>query len=100
MQHRDFVDETEKLLMRCKRVLEKKAELYAPEDDRLSQFKTMAVLEDTTPIQALGGAMAKHTATLYHLINYSGSEKQWAETLVDHINYLILLNALLKEKEE
>ena len=84
----------------CKSVLCSKAE-YAT-DDRLHNFKVAGKLQKCTPVKALGGMMAKHTVSVYDLIdNYEQgkaiSKEMWTEKIGDSINYLLLLTALLEE---
>ena len=85
----------------CKSVLCSKAEEYAT-DDRLHNFKIAGELQKCTPVKALGGMMAKHTVSVYDLIeDYEQgktiSQEMWAEKIGDSINYLLLLTALLEE---
>ena len=85
----------------CKSVLCSKAEEYAT-DDRLHNFKVAGELQKCTAVKALGGMMAKHTVSVYDLIDdyEQGKEispKMWAEKIGDSINYLLLLTALLEE---
>lgn len=88
----------------CKSVLCSKAEEYAT-DDRLHNFKVAGKLQKCTPVKALGGMMAKHTVSVYDLIdNYEQgkaiSKEMWVEKIGDSINYLLLLTALLEEDEK
>ena len=85
----------------CKSVLCSKAEEYAT-DDRLHNFKVAGKLQKCTPVKALGGMMAKHTVSVYDLIDdyeqgKTISQEMWAEKIGDSINYLLLLTALLEE---
>jgi hypothetical protein len=87
---------------RSRQVLVNKAREYAT-DDRLHNFKVAAEVEGVSPIQALGGMMAKHTVSVYDLIrNGTNSEPMcmWDEKITDSINYLILLRALVIEEKE
>lgn len=82
-------------------VLGSKAGEYANDKDRLHNFKAAAALQGVTPIEALRGMMTKHTISIYDMI---GSGKMfplevWDEKIGDHINYLILLRALVTEQE-
>lgn len=81
-------------------VLVKKAKEYAT-DDRLHNFKTAAALQECTPKQALGGMMAKHTVSVYDMINNDDATyypiELWEEKIGDHINYLLLLRAIVAE---
>ena len=64
----------------CKSVLCSKAEEYAT-DDRLHNFKIAGELQKCTPVKALGGMMAKHTVSVYDLIdNYEQGKAISKET--------------------
>lgn len=83
---------------RSERVLVHKAKEYATED-RLHNFKVAAALEGCTPEKALAGMMAKHTISIYDMCE-SGKRypiELWEEKITDHINYLLLLNAIVRE---
>lgn len=83
---------------RSRIVLVNKASEYATED-RLHNFKVAAALEGKTPEQALAGMMAKHTVSVYDMAE-SGLAypiELWQEKITDHINYLFLLNAIVRE---
>lgn len=83
-------------------VLVNKAREYADDVDRLANFKRAAELQNTTPIKALGGMMAKHTISVYDMIDSDKTYgiELWDEKITDHINYLILLRAALADVEE
>lgn len=88
----------EEQVERSRMVLVNKASEYATED-RLHNFKVAAALEGKTPEQALAGMMAKHTVSVYDMAE-SGLEypiSLWQEKITDHINYLFLLNAIVRE---
>ena len=84
----------------CQDMLEGKAAEYATDLDRLHNFKVAAELGAVTPMQALGGMMAKHTVSIYDMINsgHPYSPELWTEKITDHINYLILLRAIVTEE--
>lgn len=72
-------------------------------DDRLHNFKIAGELQKCTAVKALGGMMAKHTVSVYDLIDdyeqgKAISKEMWAEKIGDSINYLLLLTAMLEEK--
>lgn len=101
MKTEEFNEVVKKQLGRCESILVKKAEEYATED-RLHNFKVAAKIENCSPEQALMGMMAKHTVSVYDMLN-SGKEyssQMWDEKITDSINYLILLRALIEEKKE
>ena len=80
-------------------VLGRKADEYAT-NDRLHNFKKAAHLGGRTVEQALSGMLAKHTVSIYGMVE-SGKTfpiAVWDEKIVDHLNYLILLRALVIEK--
>lgn len=80
-------------------LLLKKNDSYGSEQDRLRAFKQAAQLQDVSVRKALGGMMAKHTTSLYDMID-SDEEfdmGSWDEKILDHINYLLLLKAVVYE---
>jgi len=83
---------------RSYRVLSGKAKEYAT-DDRLHNFKVAAALQGISPKQALAGMMAKHTVSIYDmcLADADYPIELWEEKITDSINYLLLLNALVRE---
>lgn len=80
-------------------VLGHKAGEYAT-NDRLHNFKKAAHLEGRTVEQALSGMLAKHTVSIYDMVERGKTFPiaVWDEKIVDHLNYLILLRALVIEK--
>ena len=91
----------EEQVERSRIVLVNKAGEYATED-RLHNFKVAAALESKTPEQALAGMMAKHTVSVYDMAE-SGLDypiELWKEKITDHINYLFLLNAIVREERQ
>ena len=88
-------------LSKCQDTLCKKAKEYATAD-RLHNFNIAAGLENTTPIGALAGMMAKHTVSVYDMCRgdtdgFSYPQELWDEKIIDNINYLILLRAAVAE---
>ena len=91
-------------ISKCVNTLKTKADEYATED-RLHNFKVAAQLQNCTPVTALAGMMAKHTVSVYDLIQkheqgFAVSKNMWDEKIGDSINYLILLSALVRESSE
>lgn len=83
-------------------VLRAKSKEYATAD-KLHNFKVAAGIQNTTPVRALGGMMAKHTVSVYDLINKHDrgetiSLDVWQEKITDSVNYLYLLWALIHEE--
>lgn len=88
----------EEQVNRSRSILVSKAKEYATED-RLHNFKVAATLEGKTPEQALAGMMAKHTVSIYDMAESGRTYpiELWQEKITDHINYLFLLNAIVRE---
>lgn len=101
MKTEQFNQVVEEQLKRCKDILIVKAREYAT-DDRLHNFKVAAELENCTPRQALAGMMAKHTVSIYDMCrsDVKFSDNQWNEKITGHINYLLLLRAIVEEENE
>lgn len=100
MHNNEFQQVLDVQIEQTKNVLAGKAEEYATDNDRLSNFKRAAHLKGTNQPQAVTGMMAKHTVSVYDMVEegkaYSAAE--WDEKIGDHINYLILLKATLIEE--
>lgn len=104
MTDKEFEKTLEERLSECRRVLGVKAGEYAL-GDRLHNFKQAAVLQGISPLAALGGMMAKHTVSVYDCIRRTESGEElpkamWEEKIGDHINYLLLLWAMVEEAEK
>jgi hypothetical protein len=101
MTANSFKDLVNAQLTYCCDILTSKAKEYATED-RLHNFRIAAALENCSPIQALGGMMSKHTVSIYDMINSGDaySTKLWTEKITDHINYLLLLLALVDDSHK
>ncbi len=83
----------------CEEVLVNKAKEYATED-RLHNFKIAASLQDISVQQAVSGMLAKHTVSIFDMCQAKDGEysmEVWNEKITDHINYLILLKAVVHE---
>lgn len=101
MNSKDFSEHINKRIEKCIALLGVKADEYAT-DDRLHNFKVAAEIQNCTPITALAGMMAKHTVSVYDLIQrqeqgFDISQSLWDEKINDSINYLLLLSALIEE---
>ena len=83
----------------CVDILTARAHEYAPDRDRLSNFKKAAALQSCTAPRALMGMMSKHVVALADFCNDPThySIEQWREKLTDNINYSLLLEALMME---
>lgn len=95
-----FNDIVQHQIERSTSTLVKKAEEYATED-RLHNFKVAAEIQGITPRKALAGMLAKHTVSVFDMCasDESYSDAMWDEKITDHINYLILLRAIVEEEK-
>jgi len=89
-------------LQKIREILGNKAEEYALNGDRLHNFKVAARMKGETPAKDLWGMAAKHLVSVEDLVEgrLFASEKMVDEKIGDFINYLILLEAVFKEKKE
>ena len=83
---------------KCQTTLCKKAKEYAT-TDRLHTFKVAAAVQGITITAALAGMMAKHTVSVFDMAMSDEvfPLELWDEKIGDHINYLLLLRALVEE---
>ena len=85
----------------CRRILAARGEQYACCEDKLHNFKTAAALQGCTMTQALVGMLAKHTVSVYDMCMSHDKFpfSVWREKITDHINYLLILIAIIAEEE-
>lgn len=101
MDSERFAEIVDLQLNLCKDVLVDKAREYAT-DDRLHNFKVAAEIQGVDLLEACAGMMAKHTVSIYDMCGseQAFSAEQWDEKITDHINYLILLRAIVFEMRD
>lgn len=99
MLHDEFDRIFEETVEKSRSVLASKSKEYATED-KLHNFKVAAITEGVSNRRALGGMMVKHTVSIYDLLRADecADLAMWDEKIGDHINYLILLRALVIEE--
>lgn len=97
MDNKEFEKSVKDQLNKCKDLLVIKGKYYQTSTDRLDQFKKAAILQGISPVEALGGMMAKHTTKLFDIMKSGADEEIWEEVITDHMNYLLLLKALVEE---
>lgn len=84
--------------------LRDKAVEYSGSGDRFHNFKVGARIIGSTPEEALQGMMLKHLVSVFDLIEWAQnddgrlSEAMIDEKIGDLINYLILLEGMLKQR--
>lgn len=100
MTNEDFNKVVDEQLNLCRSLLCTKGEEYdRSSNDRFHSFKVAAALQGETPMQALAGMLAKHTVSIYDLINEGNHDLAiWDEKITDHINYLLLLKGLIMDE--
>jgi hypothetical protein len=80
-------------------VLSTKAREYSDGNDRMMNFNRAASILKTTPDKALLGMMIKHFVSVLDIVeNQSYAPPLIEEKCGDLINYVILLEVMLKEK--
>ncbi len=87
-------------VLKMDKVLGEKAKEYAVEGEMLHNIKTVARLRGTNTRDALWGMAVKHLASVNDLVEgiLPNTEKIVDEKIGDMINYLFLLEAVLKEE--
>lgn len=103
MNNEEFNVVLERRINDLRETLSKKGAEYAPNVDRLQNFKDAAEFQGITQAQALLGFVSKHIVALKDFINLSSSgdvipPEQWDEKIGDICCYMILLNAVLVEE--
>ena len=100
MTNEQFEKVVDEQLKYCSELLLRKGQEYdSGSSDRLHSIKTAAELQGISAKQALAGMMAKHTVSIFDMCwEGSHSMEKWTEKITDHINYLLLLKALVKEE--
>ena len=87
---------------KIKKVLCSKSEEYSRGEDKLYNFKRSAEVDGVTPVEALRGMDLKHRTSISDMLDDLNTGKKfpkklWEEKIIDHINYMLLLYALLEE---
>lgn len=88
-------------LDKSRELLTQKSTSYNTDGDRLAAFKVAATTQGITPKQALAGMMVKHTGSIYKMIHEDTQNPiaVWEEKIMDHINYLLNLRAIVEEEQ-
>jgi hypothetical protein len=100
-QFNELVDER---FGKCRETLCTKSEEYARNNDKLHNFKRAGDIGGTSPEKALVGMMVKHVVSLLDIVDdieYIGTtptDAVLSEKVGDTINYLLLLEALIRER--
>lgn len=85
--------------------LQKKADEYSSDEDRLHNFKLAGKVKSETPQKAAWGMATKHLVSIIDMIeefeqkpNYIPPRELVNEKFGDMINYLVLIEALIEER--
>lgn len=103
MTAKEFEKVLEERIKTIKKILSSKKEEYSRNGDRLSNFKKAALAQGITPEKALRGMWFKHIISIVDMIDdldncITHTYDQWNEKITDAINYLILLDAIIRER--
>ena len=100
MQTEQFNKIVERRIELIRSVLATKEKEYAVSKDRLHNFNRAAEMLRCTREQALIGFMTKHLVSILDMVDslFLPSKEKLEEKIGDSVNYLILLEASLKEK--
>ena len=103
MNHGEFIKLIDNRWLHCFQLLGSKNAEYAEADDKLSNFKQAAALKGETPERALWGMLAKHIISIKKIIYDLDQGKiplpvTVSEKCSDMINYTLLLEALIQER--
>lgn len=102
----NFEECVENRIKYIREVLSAKAEEYATDDNRFHNFDVAARILVCTPEQALQGMLSKHIVSVLDLVEWSETkpleitEALIGEKIGDAINYLMLLEGLLRRRIE
>ena len=106
MKQEEFNLLLERRLEQIRSTLVRKAGEYASNTDRLHNFKAAGAMLRSSAAQACLGFMTKHLVSVFDIVQEmdagvirEGRNEQIDEKVGDAINYLILLEAILKEKK-
>ena len=99
MTNEEFMTEVESSCARSKRTLLRKQAEYAGDEDRLDQFIRAGVVQNINPCEALIGMATKHFTSICDMAESPSlyNLKKWREKTGVLRNYMILLEALLKD---
>ena len=91
------------ILDRTTKVLKSKSDEYSTDADKLHNFKRAGAMLQCTPEKALVGMWTKHIISILDIVNMIEQHKIYpskqllAEKCGDSINYIILLEVIIRE---
>jgi hypothetical protein len=99
MNIKDFNAVVKETFKECEKVLLDKGRYYGVNDDRLTQLKQIAETVGQVPCVTTHTLVAKHFVALGSMLHLPGAytTEDYDAYILDIINYMILIRALLKE---
>lgn len=107
MNHAEFNKLLNEIIERTTHVLATKSDEYSTDEDKLHNFKRAGKMLRCSPERALIGMWTKHVISILDIVDRIEKDKHnetydeivlLEEKIGDAINYLILLEALIKER--
>ena len=98
MNMTEYTERIDNQINKCRDLLVSKNAEYNKENvNPFHNFEVGAALTGKPARQILGGYMLKHTVSIYNMIfsDDDYNKKKWEEKITDHINYLLILKALI-----
>ena len=99
MTNEAFIVIMENRVNQIRGILDAKGKEYSGPTDRLHSFKAGSLLNRCTPTRYCLSLMTKHLISIVDMVQSDRefTNEAWNEKIGDAINYLILLEALVKE---
>lgn len=96
----EFSELVENRIKVCKEVLTNRSKQYAKDNDKLHNFKAAARIADISITKAWEGMYLKHLVSILDIVDEPDSLplEVIEEKITDSINYLLLLEAIIKDK--
>jgi len=103
MKVEEFNTLNKEVIVECLKLLDFKGHDYtgAADDDALANFKLVAHTTGLTPLQVWSVYFHKHVDAIMTFVKKGELKSEKIDTRIqDAINYLLLLNGLIKENEK
>lgn len=100
MNDREFEKIVDRRLSIVQKILTSKTKEYATDKDRLHNFKRSSEVLGVSPAKSCFAYFTKHLVSIMDMVDFRRpSQLAIDEKFTDAINYLLLLEALLVERE-
>jgi len=99
MNNKEFMKIVNETFDECKKLLTEKSRFYGQDQDRLAQLKQIGVAAGQSPYVTTHTLVSKHFVALGDMVKRPGaySDADYDAYLLDIINYMVLLRALMNE---